>query len=162
MNVFIRPALLDFTHPHTLRNPEEYGRAVAELDGLVDLDPAEGTREYDRLEFLSLLTEAYETARYPMGEAVTPQRIVDFFLEQHSQTRADLATLFGGRSRVSDFFKGKRRLSLSQISRLGERLGIPADLLIERPRLSDSMRGSKVAHEPKRSAVGKKKRAAGR
>ena len=45
-------------------------------------------------------------------------------------TRADLAELMGGRSRVSDFFKGVRQLSTSQIKALRERLGIPADLLL--------------------------------
>ena len=38
--------------------------------------------------------------------------------------------LMGGRARVSEFFAGKRRLSITQIQRLKEKLGIPADLLI--------------------------------
>ncbi len=62
---------------------------------------------------------------HPTGEAV------DFFLAQHGMTRADLAQLMGGRSRVSDFFMGVRQLSTSQIMALRQRLGIPADLLLE-------------------------------
>jgi antitoxin component HigA of HigAB toxin-antitoxin module len=37
----------------------------------------------------------------------------------------------GGKARVSEFFSGKRRLSIEQIRSLRETLGIPADLLIE-------------------------------
>lgn len=36
----------------------------------------------------------------------------------------------GGRSRVSDFFRGVRELSTGQIGALRDRLGIPADLLL--------------------------------
>ena len=44
---------------------------------------------------------------------------------------AELAPLLGGRSRVSEFFNGKRPLSIGQIQALRERLHIPADLLLE-------------------------------
>ncbi|HEY4219139.1 MAG TPA: hypothetical protein VGM67_18480 [Gemmatimonadaceae bacterium] len=43
---------------------------------------------------------------------------------------ADLAAWMGGRARVSEFFAGKRRLSIAQIKTLRDELGIPADLLI--------------------------------
>jgi HTH-type transcriptional regulator/antitoxin HigA len=56
--------------------------------------------------------------------------VVEFMLEQKGLTRAVLAEPFGGRSRVSDFFSGKRPLSMTQIKALRELLGIPADLLI--------------------------------
>jgi antitoxin component HigA of HigAB toxin-antitoxin module len=36
----------------------------------------------------------------------------------------------GGRSRVSDFFNGRRHLSLGQIQKLRERFGVSADVLI--------------------------------
>ena len=49
-------------------------------------------------------------------------------------SRADLAEWLGGRSRVSEFFSGRRNLSLRQIGSLTENLGIPADLLIARER----------------------------
>jgi antitoxin component HigA of HigAB toxin-antitoxin module len=45
-------------------------------------------------------------------------------------TRADLHDAFGGRSRVSDFFSGKRELSKSQAVALRELLGIPLDALL--------------------------------
>jgi antitoxin component HigA of HigAB toxin-antitoxin module len=51
-------------------------------------------------------------------------------LEQRGKTRADLHELMGGKARVSEFFAGKRRLSVEQIRALRKALGIPADLLI--------------------------------
>ena len=47
-------------------------------------------------------------------------------------TRADLAPILGGRSRVSEFVGGKRRLSLAQIQKLRTMLNVPAGLLLER------------------------------
>jgi HTH-type transcriptional regulator/antitoxin HigA len=121
----------DFSKPHVLRNAKEFKAAVAELDRLADADPAPGTEAYDRLELLALLVDWYETDRYPIDERQgTPQSVVAFMLEQQGKTRADLAALMGGKARVSEFFSGKRRLSVEQIRTLRDELGIPADLLL--------------------------------
>jgi HTH-type transcriptional regulator / antitoxin HigA len=121
---------LDFSTPHVLRTVKEYNAAVAEVDRLLDARPKKGSTEYDRLEFLSVLIAAYEDAHLPEPRNPTPQEAVDFFLEQHEMTRAELAPVMGGRSRVSDFFKGVRALSTSQMKALRELLGVPADLLL--------------------------------
>ena len=113
-----------------IHSEREYDAAVKELDRLIDLDPKPRTPAHARLELLGVLIEAYDDEHYELGGSGTPQSIVDFMLEQEGLTRADLADLMGGRSRVSDFFKGKRRLSLGQIVKLRKTLGIPADLLI--------------------------------
>jgi HTH-type transcriptional regulator/antitoxin HigA len=123
--------VLDFSTPHVLRNAKEYKAAVTEIDRLLDVDPKRGTEAYDRLEFLSVLVEAYEDQRDPIDESTgTPQSVVAFMLEQKGMTRADLRQLMGGKARVSEFFAGKRSLSVAQIRALREELGIPADLLI--------------------------------
>jgi HTH-type transcriptional regulator / antitoxin HigA len=121
---------LDFSTPHVLRTAKEYNAAVAEVDRLLDANPKKGSTEHDRLEFLSVLIAAYEDAHLPEPRNPTPQEAVDFFLEQHEMTRAELAPAMGGRSRVSDFFKGVRALSTSQMKALRELLGVPADLLL--------------------------------
>lgn len=123
--------LLDFTRPHVLRDEAEYDKAVEEIDWLLDADPPKGSAEYERLEFLSVLVEEYEERHFPMGEGVSPQEAVDFMLEQKGLERSDLAEWLGGRSRVSEFFSGKRPLSKGQIEALREHLGISADLLLK-------------------------------
>jgi HTH-type transcriptional regulator / antitoxin HigA len=123
--------VLDLASPHVLRTAAEFETAVAEIDRLVRLDPQPGTGDFDRLELLSLLVEDYESRNNPIDDSdLKPQDVVDFMLEQRGMTRADLAPLMGGRSRVSDFFNGRRALSRGQIEALREHLGIPADLLI--------------------------------
>ena len=123
--------MLDFSTPHVLRNTREYKTAVAEIDRLLDMDPRRGSEAHDRLEFLSVLVQAYEDSRDPIDESGgTPQSAVRFMLEQRGMTRADLHPLMGGKARVSEFLAGKRSLSLAQIRALNKALGIPADLLI--------------------------------
>lgn len=123
--------VIDSPTPHVLRTPEEYDAAVTEIDRLLDLDPQSGTEDFDRLEMLSLLVEDYETRNNPIDDTgLTPQDVVEFMLDQKGMTRADLAEIMGGRSRVSDFFNGKRDLSKSQIEAIRNVLGIPADLLL--------------------------------
>jgi HTH-type transcriptional regulator / antitoxin HigA len=121
---------LDFSQPHMLRNEREYDIAVARADELTDDMPKKGTKEYDELLFLMVLIEAYDDEHYPMGDKISPQDVVEFMLEQKGRTHGDLAKMLGGRSRVSEFFNGKRRLSIEQIRTLRDELGIPADLLI--------------------------------
>jgi HTH-type transcriptional regulator / antitoxin HigA len=116
-----------------LRNAQEYRAAAREIDGLLDTDPRRGTEEYDRLEFLSVLVESYEDEHFPWQELErggTPQSAVTFMLEQRGMTRAELAPLMGGRSRVSEFFSYNAALSLTQVRALSKELRIPADLLI--------------------------------
>jgi len=122
---------LDFSKPHVLRNEKEYDAAVAEMDALVDRHPPVGSPEYDRLEFLSVLVEAYDEEHHAIGTTATPQAVVEFLLEQQGMTRANLASILGGRSRVSEFFARKRRLSISQIQKLRKLLSVPADVLLD-------------------------------
>ena len=123
--------ILDFTKPRVLRTEAEYEAAVAEIDALLDADPVEGSEAYDRLEFLSVLVEAYELEHYSMPSGdVSPQAVVDFMLEQKGLDRTALYEAMGGKSRVSEFFSGKRELSRGQIAALRELLGVPADLLL--------------------------------
>jgi len=122
--------VLDCPTPHVLRSDDEYDAAVAEIDRLVDTHPQPSSPGYDRLELLSLLVEDYEARHHPIDDSgLTPQDMVDFVLQQRGMTRAELAPLMGGRSRVSDFFNGRRALSRGQIETLRKHLHIPADFL---------------------------------
>jgi HTH-type transcriptional regulator/antitoxin HigA len=122
--------LLDFTQPHVLRNEAEYTAAVAEIERLLDADPPPHSAAYERLEFLSVLVQAYEDTHFPLEQLTTPQDVVAFMLEQKGRSHADLAQWLGGESQMRAFLEGACRLSLPQIERLREHLGIPADLLI--------------------------------
>lgn len=121
--------VLDFSKPHVLRNEAEYAAAVREIESLLDTDPPPRTEACDRLEFLSVLVEHYEDGHYP-GGPVSPQEAVDFMLDQRGLGRNDLHGAMGGRSRVSEFFSGRRALSKTQVEALHRLLGIPTDVLL--------------------------------
>lgn len=123
--------ILDFTKSHVLRNEEEYDCAVAEIDTLLDTDPQPGSEAYERLEFLSVLVQAYEDTHLPVYEHSKPQEVVDFMLEQKGLSRDNLAKWLGSSRQTEEFFEGTRSLSIKQIGALRAHLGIPADLLIE-------------------------------
>jgi HTH-type transcriptional regulator/antitoxin HigA len=120
---------LDFSTPHLLRDEAEYEAAQARIDSLLRLDPGPYTPEYEALEFLSVLVEEYEAEQYPY-EPAPARDVIDFMLEQKGLTRADLAKIMGGRSRVSDYFNGKRELSKNQALALGDLLDISLDVLL--------------------------------
>lgn len=122
--------LLDFTKPHVLRNEAEYMAAVAEIDGLLDLDPPPHSEAYERLEFFSVLVHAYEEAHFPLEQLTTPQDVVTFMLEQKGLSQTDLAQWLGGERPMLAFLQGIDNLSLPQIEQLRVHLGIPADLLL--------------------------------
>lgn len=123
-------ARLDFTRPHLLRTAREYRTAVAEIESLLDCGARAADR--DRLAFLSLLVQDYEDRTDPLDEhGGSPRDVVEFMLEQRGMTRSQLAPMMGGRARVSEFFSGRRRLSMEQVRALRDALGIPADLLVE-------------------------------
>lgn len=122
--------LLDFTKPHVLRNEAEYNAAVTEIEQLLDRDPPPHSDAYERLEFLSVLVQAYEDTHFPLEQLTTPQDVVAFMLEQKDFSYDDLAQWLGGENRMAAFLQGASNLSLPQIERLREHLGIPADPLI--------------------------------
>jgi HTH-type transcriptional regulator/antitoxin HigA len=123
--------VIDIPTPHVLRTSDEYDTVVAEIDRLLDLDPVPFSADSDRLELLSVLVEDYEARHDPIDDSdLTPMDLVQFMVEQKGMSRAELAKIMGGRSRLSDFMSGKRELSKGQIQALRDKLGIPADLLL--------------------------------
>jgi len=93
-----------------------------------DLKP--DSKESDELEILSILVKAYENKHYPVAQP-SPLEAIRFRLEQMNMSEADLSEILGARSRKSEILSGKRKLSLSMIRKLKEKLNIPAEVLIQ-------------------------------
>lgn len=83
----------------------------------------------EEMELLSLLIEKYEQEHYPI-EAPNPIEAIKFRMDQMNLKQADLAPLFGGKTRISEVINGKRPLSLKMIALLNRYLGIPLESLI--------------------------------
>jgi len=107
---------------------EDYEAAMEQLEELWDAKP--GTPEADQLEVLGILIDQYETQQFPIAAPNAVEAVL-FYMEQNGLDRAELGKLLGSRSRASEFLNHKTSLSLTQIRKLNEAWGIPADVLIQ-------------------------------
>ncbi|MBI9069749.1 MAG: helix-turn-helix domain-containing protein [Salinivirgaceae bacterium] len=115
-----------------LKTEPEYNEACERIYTLINStekaiepDSAEG----EEMELLSLLVEKYEQEHYPI-EAPNPIEAIKFRMEQMNLKQADVAPLFGGKTRVSEVLHGKRSLTLKMITLLNRYLGIPLESLV--------------------------------
>jgi HTH-type transcriptional regulator / antitoxin HigA len=84
----------------------------------------------DNLEIRAMLIEQYEQQRYPM-ESIDPVDAIVLEVEQRGLSPRDLEPYLGPRSRVSEVLSRKRGLSISQIRKLHDGLGIPLRILVQ-------------------------------
>ena len=110
-----------------IRTKTDYQTALAEIERL--WDARKGTPDFDRLEVLSTLVNAYEEARHPI-EPPDPIEAIKFRMEQMGLTRKDLEPFIGSRARVSEVLNRRRGLTLEMMRRLNSGLGIPAEVLL--------------------------------
>ena len=114
-----------------IHNDTEHREALAELNRLLVLDPADGTPAADELDLLALVIETYEKERFPIG-LPEPIEAIRFRMDQAGLSQRDLVPYMGSKSRVSEVLAGKRSLTLTMIRALHEGLGIPAEVLLQR------------------------------
>ena len=105
----------------------EYNRAIKRLGEIFHSQP--DTPEGDEAEILSILIEKYEDAHYPI-KAPDPVEAIKFRMEQLDLNNKDLAQIIGYKSRVSEIFSRKRKLTLKMIRNLHNKLNIPYESLI--------------------------------
>ncbi len=115
-----------------LKTELEYNEACERIYNLINssesaIEPESAQGE--ELELLSLLVEKYEQEHHCM-EAPGPIEAIKFRMEQMNLKQADIAPLFGGKTRVSEVLNGRRTLTLKMITLLNRYLGIPLESLI--------------------------------
>jgi HTH-type transcriptional regulator/antitoxin HigA len=110
-----------------LKTENDYNQALKRLDEIfhAPIDSKEG----DEAELLSILIEKYEDENYPI-EAPDPIEAIKFRMEQMGMTKKELAEIIGYKSRVSEIFSRKRKLTLKMIRNLHDQLKIPYESLI--------------------------------
>jgi HTH-type transcriptional regulator/antitoxin HigA len=110
-----------------LKTENDYNQALKRLDEIfhAPIDSKEG----DEAELLSILIEKYEDENYPI-EAPDPIEAIKFRMEQMGMTKKELAEIIGYKSRVSEIFSRKRKLTLKMIRNLHDKLKIPYESLI--------------------------------
>jgi HTH-type transcriptional regulator/antitoxin HigA len=113
--------------PKIIKTEEEYIRALARVESLMDAKP--GSSEEDEIELWSLLIERYEEVEYPI-DLPDPVEAIKFRMEQEGLRQKDLEKYFPGKNRVSEVLNHKRPLSIGMIRALHRGLGIPAEVLL--------------------------------
>lgn len=113
-----------------LRSESDYESALVRIEELMEAVP--GTVEFDELDVLTDLVEHYESKHEPMGYP-SPVAAIEFRMEQGMLSPRDLIPLIGSRSKVSEVLSGKRSLTMPMARALHEHLGIPAEVLLQKP-----------------------------
>jgi HTH-type transcriptional regulator/antitoxin HigA len=113
-----------------IKNNEQYENALTRINLLTYNDVIPDSQESDELEVLSILIKEYENRIFPIKKT-NPIEAIKFRLDQMNMSEAELSEILGHRSRKSEILSGKRKLNLSMIRKLNEKLGIPADVLIQ-------------------------------
>ena len=118
--------------PKILKTEQEYNEACERIyllinssENAIEPDSPDG----EELELLSLLVEKYEMEHHLLGTP-DPVEAIKIRMEQMNLKQADIAPLFGGKTRVSEVLHRKRPLTLKMITLLNRYLGIPLESLI--------------------------------
>ncbi|MCG6162352.1 transcriptional regulator [Leptospira bandrabouensis] len=95
------------------------------------------TPEYDKLDILITLVDAYENKRYPI-ENPDPIEAIKSVMEEKNLKNVDLGNWIGGRSRATEILNKKRKLTLEMIRKINQNLGIPTEILIKDYKIKNS------------------------
>ncbi len=114
----------------SISTEEEYEAALARIDEIFHAET--GTAEGEELDELADLVESYEDKHYPIG-LPDPISAIEFRMDQANLSQKDLIPYIGSSGKVAEVLSGKRDLTLSMARALHEHLGIPADVLLQRP-----------------------------
>lgn len=110
-----------------IKNEEDYNQALERLDHIFHAQI--NTPEGDEADVLSILIEKYEDEHYPIATP-DPIEAIKFRMEQMDLSKKDLGEILGYKSRVSEIFNRKRKLTLKMIRNLHENLKIPYESLL--------------------------------
>ena len=111
-----------------IKTQKDYDNTLKRVDKLMNAEP--NTQEFDELDILVTLVEAYEEIHYKI-EAPDPVAAIKFRMEQDSLKQKDLIPIIGSKSRVSEILNKKRKLTIEMIRSLHNNLKIPFDSLFQ-------------------------------
>ena len=115
-----------------IRTDADHRAALQEIERL--WDAKEGTDEFNRLDVLGTLADAYEMKRWPTTD-LDPVDTIKADMELNGRTLSDLTRIIG-KSRATEILKRRRPLTLGMIRKLHHSWRIPADRLVGEYELS--------------------------
>ena len=117
-----------------IKTEEDHAAALAEMAALWNAE--EGSPEWDRLDVLATLVDAYESQRWPVA-ATDPVEAIQAAMEFDGHSQEDLAKMIGA-NRASEVLRRRRPLTLPMIRKLSTEWHIPANRLIEEYELTSA------------------------
>jgi HTH-type transcriptional regulator / antitoxin HigA len=112
-----------------LKTKRDYTSALARFREV--FHAKSGTPESDEADVLALLIKDYEDQHFPI-EVPNAIEAIKYRMEQQGLTKKELAEILGYKSRVSDIFSGRRKLTLDMVRNLHEKLQIPLEALVKK------------------------------
>lgn len=119
-------------YPRIIKTAAEHAAALAHVETLMDAAP--GSKAEAELELWGLLIEKFEDEAFPINKP-DPVAAIEFRMDQLGLNRTDLVRHIPNKSKVSEVLGRRRPLSLSMIRSLHKGLNIPAEVLLQKPRL---------------------------
>lgn len=111
------------------RTEEEYDRAAALLDELIDeVGENEQHPLASLMDTLGTLIEAYEDANLPEPDS-DPSSTLAFLMEDHGLHGNDLPEI-GNQNEIAEILAGKRELDLKQIRLLSHRFNVSPEVFL--------------------------------
>lgn len=110
-----------------IKTEEDYKAALSEINRLFGAH--EGTEDFDRLDVLATLVEAYEAKHCPIAPP-SPLAAIEYEMEKRGLSRRDLELILGPGRRVGEVLDGRRPLTMTMIRRLHSHFNLSADVLI--------------------------------
>ncbi len=113
----------------TIRNEREYDQAVNRLNNLLDeIGDDERHPQYELLDTLGTLIQAYEATHYPVPECSALDSL-RFLIEEHGVMFDDLPEV-GSRDVVIEVLNGRQELNLRQVRALARRFHVSPSVFI--------------------------------
>jgi HTH-type transcriptional regulator/antitoxin HigA len=105
--------------PRVIESREDLERLAREIEPLLDKGDRRSPEEEELCRLVLKLIGDYQRERH-LVPGLKPHELLQALLEASGMRQADLLSVFGSRSRVSDAVNGKRGISREQAKRLGE------------------------------------------
>ena len=113
-----------------VRTEADYSAALARIEELMDSVP--DSPESEELDALADLLEMYEARHMQMGYP-SPIAAIEFRMDQAGLSPRDLIPFIGSRVELSEILSGKQAITIPMARALQENLGVPADVLLQKP-----------------------------
>ena len=116
--------------PAVIETAAQYDSLSTRLSALVRKGRGRTIGETKLMKLLAVLIHDFDERNALPHAQMTPQEAIGFLLEHSGKTAADLVSVFGQRSHVTEALTGKRKISAEQARKLAKTFSVNPGLFI--------------------------------